>query len=136
MAINDLGVSNSWNKSKGIGDGMGLAGIQAGVSGISGGGVINSNNDIKMKNDQHFFLTNNIFTQKLMKQNGIIDTKNDNILRLNKPTDYNDAIIHNCNGLEKHVILCNIFPGIENFIATLRSKSLGTSRPPIVVLSN
>ena len=91
MQMSDAGQSNY--KSKG---GSGLSGISGGVSGTSGG----SNNG-RTNNDQYFQITNDIFTRKMIKLNdkkGISDTKNDNINRLTKPTDYNDAIINNCNG--------------------------------------
>jgi hypothetical protein len=55
-----------------------------------------------------------------------------------KPVPLCEAQIKRCSdkGIDTHIIVCGIVPGIRNLILPLRSKTLANPRIPIVILSN
>lgn len=62
----------------------------------------------------------------------------DNFFCTNKPMSLSEAQIYWCvdKGIEGHIIICGIVPGIKNLILPLRPRLLDQQRRPIVILSN
>eukprot|EP00347_Sterkiella_histriomuscorum_P011662 403371596 len=62
----------------------------------------------------------------------------ENFFSTKKPMPLNAARIKNKldKSIEGHIIVCGIVKGIKNLILPLRSKTLGSQRRPIIILSN